>query len=424
MKNNNALIRQIASSAHKICTIIVIALAVILVTGTTVNAQLPTNYGKPLVVNGKLLYVPTASHTVGSTMTSGGIIRYFHYEPVGNKLAKVDYISKAPDKHLALRFNGTEFGMCLIHKGVPDAKNSSPNRFSGVLKLSQSAPLPIKTVADEEKKADEKKSDEKKTEAEPKKPEQIYPIIVLLQDRTGLIRLLIQTDETTLQEYQVKNFWELFILVPDNCLKDFFELLKNYSPTVFTTEQNTIQRVYSAISKSVQLNEDNHQEYQKLIDDLSSDVYMKRVAAMNKIQNEGVNFFAFVQKLDMNQLDPEARVRLADIMSADSYVCDTDDIEDMSVLFANSLYANIPLLVSDNPSFNSIAQERLKAKLGDAFKFDKSAPADVRAAQIQELKTLVNFPQPRTIQMDEQTQKRFKELTDALLDQNLSAFKF
>ena len=185
-----------------------------------------------------------------------------------------------------------------------------------------------------------------------------------------------------------------------------------------------MQRVYSAISKSVQLNEDNHQEYQKLIDDLSSDVYMKRVAAVNKIQKEGVNFFAFVQKLDLNQLDPEARVRLADIMSNDSYVCDTDDIEDMSVLFANSLYANIPLLESDNQSFNSIAQERLKAKLGDSFKYDKSAPADVRAAQIQELKTLVNFPKPRTIQMDEQTQKRFKELTDALLDQNMSAFKF
>lgn len=420
MKSKENIIRQIASSAHKICTIIVIALAAILVSGTAVNAQLPTNYGKPLVVNGKLMYVPTASHTVGSTMTSGGIIRYFHYEPVGNKLAKVDFISKAPDKHLALRFNGTEYGMCLIHKGVPDAQNNNnPIRFSGALKLSATGPVPVKTVADEEKQADEKK-----TEAEPKKPEQIYPIIVLLQDRTGLIRLFIQTDETTLQEYQVKNFWELFLLVPENCKKDFFELLKNYSPTVFTTEQTTMQRVYSAISKSVQLNEDNHQEYQKLIDDLSSDVYMKRVAAVNKIQKEGVNFFAFVQKLDLNQLDPEARVRLADIMSNDSYVCDTDDIEDMSVLFANSLYANIPLLESDNPSFNSIAQERLKAKLGDSFKYDKSAPADVRAAQIQELKTLVNFPKPRTIQMDEQTQKRFKELTDALLDQNMSAFKF
>ena len=424
MKNNIALIRQIASSAHNICTIIVFVLAVILVSGTAVNAQLPTNYGKPLVVNGKLLYVPTVTHTMTSTSSIGGTPRYFHYEPLGNKLAKVDFISKAPDKHLAMRIIGLEYGMCLIHKGVPDAKNNNSNRFSGVLKLSQSAPLPIKTVADEEKKADEKKADEKKTKEEPKKPEQIYPIVVLLQDRAGLIRLLIQTDETTLQEYQVKNFWELFILVQENGKKDFFELLKNYSPTIFTTEQTTIQRVYSAISKSVQLNEDNHQEYQKLIDDLSSDVYMKRVAAAEKIQNEGANFFAFVQKLDLNQLDPEARVRLSDIMSNDSYVCDTDDIEDMSVLFANSLYANIPLLESDNEAFYSIAQERLKAKLGDAFKYDKSAPADVRAAQIQELKTLLNFPQPRTIQMDEQTQKRFKELTDALLNQNLSAFKF
>lgn len=424
MKSKENFIRQIASSAHKICTIIVIVLAAILVSETAVYAQLPTNYGKPLIVNGKLMYVPTASHTVGSTMTSGGIIRLFHYEPVGNKLAKVDFISKAPDKHLALRFNGLEYGMCLIHKGASDGKNNNPNRFSGVLKLSQSAPLPVKVVSDEEKKADEKKSDEKKTEEEPKKPEQIYPIIVLLQDRAGLIRALIQTDETTLQEYQVKNFWELFLLVPENCKKDFFELLKNYSPTVFITEQNTLNRVYNAISKSVQLNADNHQEYQKLIDDLSSDVYMKRVAAMNKIQEEGVNFFAFVQKLDLNQLEPEARVRLADIMSNDSYVCDTDDIEEISVLFANSPYVYIPLLESDNQSFNSIAQERLKAKLGDAFKYDKSAPADVRAAQIQELKNTLGFPKPRTIQMDEQTQKRFKDLVDALFDQTASAFKF
>ena len=236
--------------------------------------------------------------------------------------------------------------------------------------------------------------------------------------------MFIQTDESTLLEYQVKNFWELFILIPDNCKKDFFELLKNYSPKVFTTEQNTIQRIYSAISKSEQFSSDNHQEYQKLIDDLSSDVYMKRVAAMNKIQNEGVNFLSFVQKLDLKQLDPEAQVRLADILSNDSFVSDTDNVEDMAVLFANSLYANIPLLESDNQSFNTIAQERLKAKLGDAFKFDKSAPDDVRAAQIQELKTLVNFPKPQTIQMDEQTQKRFNDLIDAMFDQTMSVFKF
>ncbi len=419
MKNNNALIRQITSSACKISMILCFALSIILVSQTSVNAQLPNSYGKPLVVNGKLQYVPTASHTVGSTMTSGGIIRFFHYEPVGNKLAKVDFISKAPDKHLSLRFNGPEYAMCLIHKGAPDAKNNNSIRFSGTLKLSSTAPIPNKTVADNEKKADEKK-----TEEESKKPDLIFPIIVLLQDRSGLIQLFIQTDESTLLEYQVKNFWELFILIPENCKKDFFELLKSYSPTVFTTEQNTIQRVYSAISKSVQLSSDNHQEYQKLIDDLSSDVYMKRVAAMNKIQNEGVNFLSFVQKLDLKQLDPEAQVRLADFLSNDSFVSDTDDVEDMAVLFANSLYANIPLLESDNQSFNTIAQERLKAKLGDAFKFDKSAPDDVRATQIQELKTLVNFPKPRTIQMDEQTQKRFNDLIDAMFDQTTSVFKF
>lgn len=416
-----SLIRPIASSGHKICTIIIIALAVILVAGTTVNAQLPTNYGKPLVVNGKLLYVPTASHTVGSSMTSSGITRYFHYEPIGNKLARVDFISKAPDKHLAMRFIGTEYGLCLIHKNPQDGTNKgNPQlRISGALKVSSTGPVPVKTVAEEEK-----KSDEKKTEEESKKPEQIFPITVLLQDRNGLIRLLIQTDETTLQEYQVKNFWELFILVPENSQKDFFELLKNYSPMVFTTEQNTRQRVYSAISKSVQLNDDNHQEYQKLIDDLSSDVYMKRVAAMNRIQNEGSAFLGFVQKLDMSKLEPEARVRLSNFLSNDSYVCDTDDIEDMSILFANSLYANIPLLESDNASFNAIAQERLRAKLGDSFKFDKSAPDDVRAAQIQELKNTLGFPKPRTIQMDEQMQKRFKDLVDSLFDQTMSSFKF
>ena len=415
MKNNNALIRQLTSTPHKFRMLIGIAFAVILVCQTSVNAQqLPNNYGKPLVVNGKLQYVPTATHTVGSTMTSGGIIRFFHYEPVGNQFAKVDYISKTPDKHLALRFNGPEYAMCLIHKGAPDAKNNNSIRFSGTLKLSSTAPMPNKTVADNEKKAEEKSQ----------KPSLIFPIIVLLQDRSGLIQLFIQTDESTLLEYQVKNFWELFILIPDNCKKDFFELLKNYSPKVFTTEQNTIQRIYSAISKSEQFSSDNHQEYQKLIDDLSSDVYMKRVAAMNKIQNEGVNFLSFVQKLDLKQLDPEAQVRLADILSNDSFVSDTDNVEDMAVLFANSLYANIPLLESDNQSFNTIAQERLKAKLGDAFKFDKSAPDDVRAAQIQELKTLVNFPKPQTIQMDEQTQKRFNDLIDAMFDQTMSVFKF
>ena len=399
MKKNNALIRQVAASAHKINAIIVIALAVILVAATSVNAQSHNNYGKSLIVNGKLLYVPTISHTVGSTMTSSGIISFFHYEPIGNKLAKVDLISKAPNKHLAMRFNGPEYAMCLIHKGVPDGKNNNTIRFSGSLKLSSTSPVLNKTVAD-----NEKKSDEKKTEEEPKKPERIFPIIVLLQDRSGLIRLFIQTDESTLQEYQVKNIWELFILVPENCKKDFFELLKNYNSTVFTTEQNTIQQIYSGISKSVQLNPDNHKEYQ--------------------IQNENVKFFAFVQKLDMNQLDLEAQVRLTDIMSVDSYICNTDDIDDMSVLFANSLYANIPLLESDNEAFNLIAQERLKAKLGDAFKYDKSAPEDIRAAQIQELKNLLNFPKPRIIQMDEQTQKRFQDLVEALFDQTMSTFNF
>ena len=395
------------------------ALSIILVGQTAVNAQTPSSYGKPLVVNGKLLYAPTATHTVGSSMSSNGIRRYFHYEPLGNKFAKVDYISQAPDKHQALRIVGSEYAMCLIRKNVQDGnKGNGTVRISGALKLSSSAPVPVKTVATEEKKAEEKKNEEAQ------KPDQLFPIIVLLQDKDGIIRLLAQTDETTLLEYQVTNLWELFILIPESCKKDFFELLKLYCPTAFTSEQNMTHRIYNAISKSAPFDVNNYQEYQRLIDDLSSDVYMKRMAATNRIKKEGVNFLAFARKLNQSQLDPEAQVRLADILSNEYYASDMDDIENMSVLFANSPYALIPLLESDNQSFNSIAQERLKAKLGDSFQFDKSAPDDVRAAQIQDLKTRLNFPKPRTIQIDEQTKKRFQDLIDAIFDQNLSVFKF
>ena len=396
-----------------------IVLAVMLFSGTVVNAQLPNNYGKPFIVNGKLQFIPTATYTMTSSTTLGGVARTFRFEPLGNRFAKVDYIAKYPDKHISLRINGPEYAICLLRKKTQNGSNNSTNRFSGAIKLSSSAPVPAPTVADEEK-----KTDEKKTKEESKTPEQIYPIIVLLQDGNGLIRLLIQTDETTLMEYQVKNFWELYILIPDQYQKDFLELMKNYNPSMFITEQTMIQRVYNAIAKSVPLNVDNHQEYQRLIDDLSSDVYMKRVAAMNRIQNEGGAFLSYAQKLDLNQLDPEARVRLGNILNANSFLCNTDDVEDVSLLFADSFYANIALLESGNPAFSAIAQDRLKAKLGDEFKFDVSAPNDVRAAQIQDLKTKLNFPKPRTIQMDEHVQKRFKELLDAIFDQSITVFKF
>lgn len=425
MKNNkNSLVRQIVLSTTRISLILGIALSVILFSGTALNAQSPSSYGKPLVVNGKLQYIPSATHTI--TSMASGNARYFHYEPIGNKFAKVDDIIKAPDRRLSLRINGTEFAICLIRKNPSNASpnNNSPNRFSGTIKLSSTGPVPVKVVAEEEKKGDEKKNDEKKTEEESKKPEQIYPIIVLLQDRNGLIRLLIQTDKQTIEEYQVKNFWELYILVPEKYQKDFLELMRAYSSSIFTNEQNMRNRVYNAIAKSVQFNEDNHQDYQRMIDDLSSDVYMKRVAAMNRIQEAGNDFLSYVQKIDMNQFEPEARVRLGDILSANSYVCDTDDVDDISVLFGHFLYANIPLLESDVPSFNSVARERLEAKLGGSFKYDKSAPDDVRAVQIQELKNALGFPKPRTIQIDEHTQQRFNDLIEALFDQNLSTFKF
>lgn len=426
MTNNKyTLIRKFDLSTTRIVMILGIALAVMLFSGTAINAQIPTNYGKSLIVNGKLQYIPVATYTMTSTTTSGGVTRNFRFEPLGNRFAKVDYIAKYPDKHISIRINGPECAMCLIRKNPSnDSQNNNSNRFSGTIKLSSTGPVPVKIVAEEEKKEDEKKNDEKKTEEESKTPEQIYPIIVLLQDREGIIRLLVQTDEQTILEYQVKNFWELYILVPEKYQKDFLELMKNYSPTVFTSEQSSLNRVYNAIAKSVQLNEDNNQEYQRLIDDLSSDVYIKRVAAMNRIQNEGGAFLSFVQKLDLNQLEPEVRVRLGNLLSAESFFCDTDDVEDMSLLFASSFYANISLLESNNPAFCTIAQDRLKAKLGDSFKFDMSAPDDVRAAQIQDLKTMLNFPKPRTIQMDEQTQRRFKDLLVALFDQTLTVFKF
>ncbi|MBR0239033.1 MAG: hypothetical protein IJQ39_13140 [Thermoguttaceae bacterium] len=419
INNKYSLIRQIVLSAARIVMVLGIALAVMLFSGTVVNAQLPTNYGKPLIVNGKLQYIPTATHTMNSTSSLGGVSRIFRYEPLGNRFAKVDYIAKSPEMHISLRINGSQYAISLLRKKPQNGSNDSTNRFSGTIKLSSATPAPVPTVADEEKKTDEKNAKE-----ESKTPEQIFPIIVLLQDGNGIIRLLIQTDETTLLDYQVKNVWELYILIPDQYQKDFLELMKNYNPSIFTSEQNMLHRVYNAIAKSVPLNVDNHQEYQRLVDDLSSDVYMKRVAAMNRIQNEGGAFLSFAQKLDLNQLDPEARVRLGNVLNANSFFCNTDDVEDMSLLFTDSFYANISLLESGNPAFSSVAQERLKAKLGDEFTFDASAPNDVRAAQIQELKTKLNFPKPRTIQMDEHVQKRFKELLDTIYDQSLTVFKF
>ena len=419
-----------------------LALCVVLVSAAAVNAQLPSSYGKAHVINGQLKFVSTATSTYRSTMTSGSTARILLFEPLGDKLVKVDYITKYPDIHLSLRVNGYEYAMCLVHPKPKEGgvQNNGPVRItgSGIIRLPANAPIQIKNAVEEakkkeeakkeeekkvEQKEEEQKTDEQKTE-EAKKSDQIFPIIVLLQDKSGIIQFLAQTDENTLLEYQVKNLWELFIIVPDSCKKDLFELMKYFNPSVFTNEQNNIHRIYNAISKSVPINASIQNDYKQLIDDLSSDVYMKRVAAMNRIQKEGVNFQGFAQNLDMSQLEPEAQVRLARFLEQISFIADSDSIEDMSVLFANSLYAHIPLLESDNPPFFTIAQQRIREKLGDSFQFDKSAPDDVRAAQIQELKSKLNFPKPRTIQMDEHTQKRFKDLTEAIFDQSMSVFKF
>ncbi len=453
MKNNNALFRYIASSAYRVSAICSLALCVVFVSAAAVNAQLPSSYGKAQVINGQLKFASTATSTYRSTMSSGSTARILLFEPLGDKLVKVDYITKYPNIHLSLRVNGHSYAMCLIHpKPKDDGQNNGPVRItgSGVLRMNATTPIQIKAAIEEakkkaeekkeeekkdEQKADEQKADEQKKEDEPKKEEeqkteeakksdQIFPIIVLLQDKSGVIQFLAQIDENTLLEYQVKNLWELFIIIPDSCKKDLFELMKYYNPSVFTSEQNINHRIYNAISKSVPIDANVQNEYKQLIDDLSSDVYMKRIAASDRIKKEGINFLAFAQNLDMSQLEPEAQVRLARFLEQESYVSESDSIEDMSVLFANSLYANIPLLESDNPPFYTIAQERLKAKLGDSFQYDKSAPDDVRAAQIQELKTKLHFPKPNIIQMDEHTKKRFQDLTEAILDQSYSVFKF
>ena len=449
MKNNNALFRRIASSAYKISMICSLALCVVLVSAAAVNAQLPSSYGKPQVINGQLKFASTATSTFRSTMTSGNTVRILLCEPLGDKLVKVDYITKYPNIHLALRINGYNYAMCLVHPKPKDdgVQNNGPVRISGarVLNLPANAPIQIKKAVEEAKKEEEKKAEQKADEQkkeeeqkkegeqkkdeeqkneEAKKSDQIFPVIVLLQDKSGVIQFLAQTDENTLLEYQVKNLWELFIIIPDSCKKDLFELMKYYNPSVFTNEQNVNHRIYNAISKSVPISANIQNEYKQLIDDLSSDVYMKRVIAMDRIRKEGINFHAFTQNLDMSQLEPEAQVRLGRFLEQESYVSESDSIEDMSVLFANSLYAFIPLLESDNPPFFTIAQQRIREKLGDSFQYDKSAPDDVRAAQIQELKTKLHFPKPNTIQMDEHTQKRFKDLTEAILDQSYSVFKF
>lgn len=424
MKNNIALLRYIASSAYRISMICSLALCVILVSATAVNAQIPSSYGKSQIINGHLKFTSMSSSSYRSTQSLGSTTRIISIEPLGDRLAKLDYITKYPDISLAMRVNGYNYALCLIRTNAKDnsSKSNPTIRISGALKVSSTTPVPVKTVAEESKKEEEKKDEQNKEEA--KKAEQIFPIIVLLQDKSGIVQLLVQTDESTLLEYKVRNFWELFIIIPENCKKDLFELMKYFNPAIFTSEQNTVFRVYNAISKSVPINPDIQNEYKQLIDDLSSDVYMKRVAAMDRIQNEGLNFHAFVQNLNLSQLEPEAQVRLVRFLEQESYVAETDSVDDMSILFANSLYAYIPLLESDNLPFYAIAQERLKAKLGDSFKFDKSAPDDVRAAQIQELKNALGFPKSRTIQMDKQTQEQFKDLTDAIFDPSLSVFKF
>lgn len=421
MKNNsNSLIRQISTSAFQISRIIIAAMTFVLVCGASVNAQIPASYGKPLIVNGQLRFVATGSNAMGSTYSTGQLIKIMRFEPLDDKRVKLDYITQMPDKNLALRLNGVNYAMCYVRRNPQDGsnKNSPQIRFSGSIKISSSSPTPALTVAQDEKKDDNKKAEENKA------PAQLFPVIVLLQDKSGVIRLMIQTDETTLLEYQVHNIWELFILIPKDCQNDFYELFKYYSPTVFNNQPNTLNRVYNAISKSVPFSDSIQNEYQQLIDDLSSDVYIKRVAAANRIQKEGSSFLAFAQKLDMSQLDPEARVRLASYLSNELFVSDTDDVDDMALLFSDAFYAFIPLLESDNPALFAIAQKRIKEKLGDSFDYDPSAPQDVRAAKIQELKTTLGFPRPNTIKMDEHLQQRFKELAESIFNQNATEFKF
>ena len=389
--------------------------------------------GKPYIVNGKLNFSSSITSSRTTTSTSGTSETYYSYSRISDNMFKVDYIIKHSNTNngMALRINGADYAMCMTYY-TPDKKGNDekkPIKFFGSIKLSSLTMHPlvmeIEDASQSKNGAQEAKKEGQGTAEESKKNEPKQYPIALQQDGAGQIRLLVQVDQTTLHEYRTDNFWDLFMIVPANVRKDLCTLCRHYNASFFSAEQNVLFLLNSAISKIPKIDEQKEAQYKQWVADLSSDDFVTRLAATDRIKNEGKVFDAYIRKVDLSQLDSEARIRLKLAINNSFFdVIQMDDDEGIANQFMGKDYLYITFLESDNPAFRELAVEKLKEKLGDQFHYDFSAPEETRKAQMEELKKLAGFPQANIIKMDEDVQKRFKTFIESMMDRNVVEYKF
>jgi hypothetical protein len=204
--------------------------------------------------------------------------------------------------------------------------------------------------------------------------------VEFIQPAAGQLTLRVDEGEKR-RLCRAETFWHLLLAEPELCREHLAPLLELVRPGWQLAQSAPLVEV--AMRRKATLYEPrNRRELATLVAALGSDEYSRREAAERELRAGGQMILPFLRGVDRSRLDAEQSYRLRGIIGA----LGNEDAEDTADRVANWLAGDprawYSLLNRDDPALRLLAAQQLSRLLELPIKFDASADAAKRQAQV------------------------------------------
>jgi hypothetical protein len=191
------------------------------------------------------------------------------------------------------------------------------------------------------------------------------------------------------RKFEGPSLWHLALLDPELCKKHLFPALQILK-SEWNLEKMTADLEAALLKIAGGSENPDAQKWAALVRQLGDERFAVREAADRQLREAGRSIVMFLERLDRNRLDPEQDYRIRRILQSLSSGQGADDsTERAAAWLSGDPEIWWALMRRDAESTRRIAAKRLESLLGHAMDFDPAAPPDVRAKQLEQLRSLL-----------------------------------
>jgi hypothetical protein len=209
--------------------------------------------------------------------------------------------------------------------------------------------------------------------------------IEVTQTPGGMLTLLCSGPEGKRQECRGTTIWHLFIMHPQES-RPLAALLDDVRPQWQSSKMTAA--IEAELLKAAAGKNPEREKWAALVGQLGDDQFMKREAADRKLRAEPAAF-GYLQRLDINQLDAEQRLRLRRILKLSERQKADDTAEQVAAWLLEDPMIWLALLSRSDATVRKVAAKQLASILGELIPVDPAADPAAQYKQRDQLRARI-----------------------------------